>query len=619
MSAWCRSWPPSTFLWAVNFATDRDLLGNPRRLGGRLDNGCFETWCITDNRRATNLTNGKAYGDQLKYVTDITATDWTYDSSATEEEKEAKDAIKQLYDSIIGNHIAIDNADFWNENYGGNLYPHQGSVVYVMTDANLVIDTVGSSALFTVSEPIRPGYVLVKSGGSIYGQGNALQFGYVAAEKTFTTGTRYGLISMPFDCYINATESTNTFEAYTYDASARSAYNYEFKSDNSTLWKQYDKSVLMPGTNGWLMQMNSALAADEQMRFTGWAEQGNYVYEETVGRTEKLVELNQYDDRPSDGSGRFTRAEDMGWNMVGLPYLVSGYRTDDTEATDDFNMYLPHVIYKMDTDGEYIKLNNNVVYASQSWAAGERLSLNEGFFVQTAAIGEHELLRFRLPKFTGAGMLGMARPLLMMRNAAGAGDVLRVQPDEDADKQVSYTQGRDGIKWMMAETAQMYMLADNQARLSLLGSAPTETNIQLGISVPSNEGSAQYTFSLPEPEAFEEYESVWLIDREMNRVTNLLESDYTTTLEPETNHSRLVLRIGGLPLMENGKRVYIVYSYNGIAYIRGLIRGDEVALYSASGQVMLSTTAQETEMSIPLAGQGIYLVRVNDFTQKVMY
>lgn len=616
----------SNFAWAVNFDTDRDILGNPRRLGGRLDNGAFETWCVTDNRIATNLTNSKPLGDQLKYVTDITSSDWTYDAAtATEEEKAAKDAIKQFYDSIIDNYIAIDKADFWAENYGGNLYPHQGSVVYVMDNANLVVDNSGSSPLFAASNPVRPGYVLLKAGASVYGQSNALQFSYVAAEKPFAEGAQYGLISMPFDCNISATHSSLPFDAYTYDISARAAYNYEFQSDISDLWKSYDKTQQMPRTRGWLLKMNSALSATDTVRFVGWSAQGSYAYEETAGAIEKSVTLVQNDNLPGDGTGHFTKEEDMGWNLTGMPYLVSNYRTDDPFVQDDFNMHLPHILYKMNTEGKYVK--NSTSYAVTSWTGDETLSLHEGFFLQTAAIADHEDLHYALPVYDGPAPLMSPRHLLVLSNAAGEGDMLKVMPDDEVEKQVTYSPGRDGVKWMMKESPQLYLLTDmRDSRLSLLGSAPTETDMQLGVYIPSTSsdgGNAEafnlYTFSLPEREAFEEYRYVWLTDHKLNRVTNLLESSYTVPLEASTDNTRFSLKIGGFPIESEKGRDYIVYVHNHTLYVRGLIAGDKIAVYGVNGAMIVNTTSKGTEFIYPIPyGQGVYSVRVNDCGKKVV-
>jgi len=124
---------------------------------------------------------------------------------------------------------------------------------------------------------------------------------------------------------------------------------------------------------------------------------------------------------------------------------------------------------------------------------------------------------------------------------------------------------------------------------------------------------------LPEPEAFEGYPHVWLIDRALNRVTNLLEANYAAALSPGTDNSRFILRIGGFPY-ENmyGHREYIVYSWHRDLHIRGLVEGDIIQVYSLSGQMVLNTVARDPEFTaqLPQAG-GIYVVRVNDFTTKV--
>ena len=90
-------------------------------------------------------------------------------------------------------------------------------------------------------------------------------------------------------------------------------------------------------------------------RFNAFApELGKYVYTETGD--DKTVYLTQYDNRTA-GTGaelNFTRQEDMGWNMKGLPWLVSNYRTDTVLELGNYlrQMYIPHVFYQMDGDGD---------------------------------------------------------------------------------------------------------------------------------------------------------------------------------------------------------------------------------------------------------------------------
>ena len=580
----------------VGLAGDRDPLGNPRLLGTAPDVGCFETWYVNNNFSATNQT-------------DI-------------------------------HHV---------NNYGGHKYPHRGSVVYVMGSGNLVVDTYDDPATglvtetdptFTGENALRPGYVLVKDGGSIYGQGNDLKFSYVAAEKSFAADAQYGLISMPFDYYLTATSAPTTFKAYAYDAEERSAYNYVFKSEDSDLWKE-DLSAIqdegkMKRTEGWLLEFDRKLTAgdNKNVRFTGWgAITTDYVYEE--GSADKTVRLFQNDKRQAGtGSGlEFTRQEDMGWNLKGIPYLVSGYKTCDPDnpSGDNYNMNIPHVYYKMGGNGEYIPKGEGIIYTEQSWAGTAQLSLNEAFFTQTAVIGDYEAgvytnqyedLLFRHPVYSGsAPAYAMSRPLVWVRDMDGNGDLLTVDPDPEASKDVTYSFGRDGVKWMTLNAPQLYLLSKSNSRLSLLGAAPTETDLPLGIYVPDPDDSEprNFIFSLPEPEAFKDYSHVWLIDRALNRVTNLLEANYAIGLRAGTDNSRFILRIGGFPYETmDGQREYIVYSWHRQLHIRGLIEGDQIRVYSASGQLVLSATASDPEFTaeLPQAG-GIYAVRVNDFSTKV--
>jgi hypothetical protein len=188
-----------------------------------------------------------------------------------------------------------------------------------------------------------------------------------------------------------------------------------------------------------------------------------------------------------------------------------------------------------------------------------------------------------------------------------------------AAKTVEYSYGRDGLKWVSNNNSVLAYLLDSKrlSRISLLGAAPTEVDIPLGVSVPDSLCSV--TFSLPEPEAFEEYKYVWLVDYSLNRFTNLLFEDYETSVEPGENNRRFAIRIGGFPKTDqNGSRQYVVYAFDGTLHVRGLIAGDNIRVYSVTGQLILNTiaTTEEFTAELPQAG-GIYAVRVNDFNTKV--
>ena len=201
-------------------------------------------------------------------------------------------------------------------------------------------------------------------------------------------------------------------------------------------------------------------------------------------------------------------------------------------------------------------------------------------------------------------------------------DILTVMPDSTVDKTVRYNFGRDGMKWHTTDSMVHVWLLDSKrvSRISLLGSAPTEIDIPLGVFVPGKDQTANdFIFSLPEQEAFADYSYVWFIDYERNRIVNLLEGDYETDIQPGTHDNRFAVRIGGFPkTAEDGRRQYIVFANDGNLYIRGLINGDRIDVYTPAGQTVWSGIADATEMTLPLFYQSGYVVKVNSRTYKVV-
>ena len=598
----------------IAFRYDRDVLGNPRKIGTGVDMGALETWRVEKNtiREITARTNK------------------------------------------VGPESPVDENKFYAflENYGGNNYPHQGSVVYLMDSSamsmqyNTLPDFVD---LKTGLSPfaLRPGYMLLKPGASFYGNGHTVQMNYVAAEKRFKN-QRYSMTSFPFNYSkedITVTgydgvkdslilqKSPFNFNTYQYAGAARSAKDYVFQTDNSSLWLPID-TFNRTATDGYLMDFGTTIT-DTVLRFTSVAPSGKYIY--TEENDDKVIYLTQYDHRQA-GTGEelnFTSMENMGWNMKGLPWLVSNYRTDTILEEGNFlrQMYIPHVFYQMDGAGEYITQGDKI-YTSRSWDRGSIVSMGNAFFTQTATPKDTETVVFHLPycgknekasrpilravsrKHQSAGM--PSRSPLSDHPSQMTSDILTFFPDSTASKTVGYSYGRDGIKWTSNDgSAQVYMLdAKRISHISLLGSAPTEVDIPIGVYAPEGE---LFTFSLPEKEAFAGYEYIWLIDYEQKRYTNLLDEDYEVSLEPGENNHRFAVRIGPFPLTdEKGKRSYVVYTYSSQLFIRGLIAGDKIDIYTPEGKHVYSDVASSTEWQMPLFYQTGYIVKVNDKPHKVL-
>ncbi len=602
----------------ILFKWDRDVLGNPRKISSSVDMGALETWYVAekDAQEVTALTNKVTHEADAPLVRDTAFT----------------------------------------KNYGGNYYPHTGSVVYLMDSAAMTMQYETANDfkdLKDVDISLRPGFLLLKQGASFYGNGHEVQIGYIAAEKRFKD-QRYTMTAFPFNysvenitvtTYDGTTGALHTqlspfaFNTYQYNGAARSAKDYVFQTDNSDLWTKID-TVNRTATDGYLMDFGATLT-DTEIRFNAFAASGTYIYTEGEDNNsdgypdDKYIYLKQYDNRTA-GTGEslnFTSMENMGWNMKGLPWLVTNYRTDTILWEDNFlrQMYIPHVLYQMDGAGDYITEGDNV-YTSRSWDRGTVVSMGNAFFTQTATPRDTETVIFHIPYYgrnekASRPILRLVshRPNNMLRRQASSNvlfsDIVSFNPDPNIDKTVRYTYGRDGVKWLTSNrSAQVYLLDSKRTdRISLLGAAPTEVDIPLGVSVPDSLDNATFSFDLPEKEAFNGYRYVWLIDYLKNRTINLLESDYEAELPAGMLNTRFAVRIGGFPMTDSkGKREYLVFTFDGMLYVRGLIPGDKITVYATTGQLVTRDVATGNEWSVPLNNQTSYLVMVNDSPHKVV-
>lgn len=633
----------------VNFDLDLDILGNPRRLGTRVDNGAYETWRVSDARFADNVTNPS-------YTT----------------------------------------------NYGGHRYPHPGSVVYVMNGGNLVFATNGDTPLFTSVNPVRPGYVYVQEGGSVYGHGNTLQFPYVAADKSFAAREQRRLMAFPFDVSLAATMATEpqtdddaavtslnvaaapAFTPYSYDAVGRSAYGYQYKADNSPLWKTDIAALLnsngqVARTEGWLMEFASEPASDpasepdvaQTLRFTGWGSGTAAAYDED-GSDKKNVALDQHNANVVAASTlypRFTQLENMGWNLKGQPWLVSHFRTDASSADGtDYRMNVPHVIYH-NVDNTLAAINAmpdgnpkgapdeqavaaakatavryGQFYTAQSWGSGTDIALGDGFFTQTAIIATddnkgQEQLVFRRPEYAGTPVAPVKDDLLTVDlwsrsdTTAVWADAVQLCARADADADMPYRLNSDGVKWLALDPAapQLWLENEGGTAFSLAAHAPLATLLPLTVRTTPE---ATITFALRQrAAAADSLQAVWLIDREQNRMVNLLDESYTTGIgtageaAAQTSGTtadvagRFFLQLGGMAQMPEAPattHAYRVYVRDRVLHILGTNPGDRIRVHTPAGALVLTAEAANDHYHTPLRQEGVYLVTIEHETHKIL-
>ena len=373
----------------VNYDTDRDLLGNLRLLTGvssadKIDRGAFETWRIDQD---VECTSTDADGNLTSY------------------------------------------------------YPHPGSVVYIMKGKNLVMEqyaaTTDENAVVTQTSgtALRPAYLLVQEGASLYGNGNNVNVGYVGLERTVSN--KGSMVSVPYAMnYLGSTPATNgvgiptyastgvltlgtatAAEAYSYNGVGRSAWNSTFYDTQSAYWTSLYNDKATDANTGVLYKP----ATSSTYRFTAQGDADDmtkYVYTEAVDEISKTVTLTQHDDRTStNGAADFTEKEDMGWNCIGLPWLVSNYDTSakETLSTEShYNMDIPHTLWlwydgKTYPDGTTAADGDGGYYSVSSWDttdwhlaadATARIWTGEGIFTQTAAVSDTEDLMFYRPVYS---------------------------------------------------------------------------------------------------------------------------------------------------------------------------------------------------------------------------
>lgn len=594
----------------VDYTSDRDLLGNPRFIGSNVDKGCFETWWS----RGAMTESG----------------------------------------SVVPNVLYAD-AD--PDNYNGQNYPHEGSVVYLQKYGNLICDVKSdNSPYFTKDNPLRPGYVLASEGGSLYGQGNTIELRYVAAERTIEG--QYSLVSLPFDMnyktgYADVSSAasavmpfvtTTTYDSnnnvtetavppfnnrYEYDGEARSNYKYSFAESNSTCWKPLTTNT-RTANEGMLIDRGST-ATEQKLRFTAYgATAADYPYRESADKD--YVTLTQYDDRASTSGGAdFTSVYNMGWNLKGMPYLISSYPIYQKMDDGSYAMNVPHVIYTMEPKGSYV--------TKRSWESDNTLSPGEAFFTQTATINKKEHLHFAQLFYTSSASTntGNTRNALNISlssvDATGedayrsvgvshAAGVVSLQPvDNTSDEYASlvYSINRDGAKFMSMNPAipDIAVCGAGGEMMSLVGAAPVEKEISLATRVGS---TGRYTFSLDKSVGVSPATTeVWLKDYQTGIVTNLMEDDYTAEITVGENPASPVLTTGRFSLTIGGMRPDIgerdesgagwTISINRChVTVSGLSTDSDVLFYTTDGILRHRATPYLGKCEAELS-PGVYVVR----------
>ncbi|MCI6460561.1 MAG: hypothetical protein MSA35_04240, partial [Prevotella sp.] len=457
-----------------------------------------------------------------------------------------------------------------------------------------------------------------------YKTGDADISSAASAVMPFVTTTTY-------DSNNNVTETAvSQFSRYEYDGEARSNYKYSFAESNSTCWKPLTTDTCT-ANEGMLIDRGST-ATEQTLRFTAYgATAADYPYRESADKD--YVTLTQYDDRTStDGGSDFTSVYNMGWNLKGMPYLISAYPISQQMEDGSYAMNVPHIIYTMKPDGSYV--------TKQSWASSDNtLSPGEAFFTQTATINDKEHLHFAQLFYTSSASTNTASTRYALNISLSSADatgedayrsvgvshaagVVSLQPvDNTSDEYASlvYSINRDGAKFMSMNPSipDIAVCGAGGEMMSLSGAAPVEKEISLATRVGS---TGRYIFSLDRSAGVSPATTeVWLKDYQTGIVTNLMEDDYTAEITTGENPASPVLTTGRFSLTiggarpdigerdENSARWRISINHCHVS-ISGLSTDSDVLFYTTDGILRHRATPFLGKCEAELS-PGVYVVR----------
>lgn len=540
---------------------NHDLAGN-KRTRDNVDNGCFETWYLTEDAEAKKA-------------------DYPHGKKAD--------------------------------------YPHGKSVVYVMAeDKELKLD----NTLYTETNPFSPGFLLLKHHAGLRGNNSYVNLTNFAVERNLKAGTNF--FSMPFKATNMEVEGTNNpadgrVTAYYYNAATRAKYDYKFDQSKSKAWvRGVDNQRNF--TAGFRMD-----AKADKMDATGKMTVRFYgiSYTEKDGRTNKslldkitLVQNNNQQPWSSSNGGglKFTHKENMGWNLFGSPYLCAMNYSD---------MEYGRVIYQYDDNDKDKDKGNDNDNDNGIYKAINTDGIKTGYipamdavFTQTATLDNSEIVivEHSEAKATKAYAEPQALNIAITQNSrtsrAGNGtpvdDQLQLNAVPVQEAKSDFDLGSDGVKWMTSQNAQIYATR-NGGRYSLLSAVSIEAEQSIGISLPE---TGEYTISIPEECDASEYETVWLKDKETGKAIDLKEGDYRfhASQAGEQNH-RFTISFNRMATDMKSDISIQAIGFRTIV-LKGLQPNDLISVYAADGVLALQKKAKAEKEQVRTAIQGNVIVEV---------
>lgn len=524
---------------------NHDLAGN-KRTRDNVDNGCFETWYLTEDAEAKKA-------------------DYPHGKKAD--------------------------------------YPHGKSVVYVMAeDKELKLD----NTFYTETNPFSPGFLLLKHHAGLRGNNSYVNLTNFAVERNLKKGTNF--FSMPFKATkmeVSGFENPETsgIIAYYYNAATRAKYDYKFGKTNSEAWiRGVDNQRNF--TAGFRIDAEKA----KTVRFYGksYTEKDGRTIRSLLGQITLAQNNNQQPWSSSNGGGlKFTHKENMGWNLFGSPYLCAMnysdmeygrviYQCDEKGNYKTINTYDSATGSTLDG---YIPAMDAVFTQTATLDNSENVIVTHSPARATTAYAGTRALDIAI---TQNNRISRAS------NGTPADDQLQLNAVPAQEAKSDFDLGSDGVKWMTSQNAQIYATR-NGGRYSLLSAISIEAEQSIGICLPE---TGEYTISIPEECDASEYETVWLKDKETGKAIDLKEGDYRfhASQAGEQNH-RFTISFNRMATDMKSDISIQAIGFRTIV-LKGLQPNDLISVYAADGVLALQKKAKAEKEQVRTAIQGNVIVEV---------
>ena len=559
------------------------------------------------NRASVNTYNKYVKDEYWKYQLDETDKANINANTDASKTQGCIDMVMHNHD-LAGNQRIRDNVDngcfetwYLTENTVANKddYPHGKSVVYVMAvDKELKLD----NGFYTETNPFSPGFLLLKHHAGLRGNNSYVNLTNFAVERNLKAGTNF--FSMPFKATNMEVEGTNnpadgSVIAYYYNAATRAKYDYKFEpSKESKAWvKGVDNQRNF--TAGFRMDAK----ADKTVRFYGisYTENGSQ-----FGQITLVQNNNQQPWSSSNGGGtKFTHKENMGWNLFGSPYLCAMNYSD---------MEYGRVIYQCEENGSYKAINT---YDSNTGNSTDGyIPAMDAVFTQTATLDNSEsvIVNHSEAKATTAYQATRALDIAITQSSrtsrAGNGtpvdDQLQLNAVPAQEAKSDFDMGSDGVKWMASQNAQIYA-SRNGGRYSLLSAVSIEAEQSIGVSLPE---TGEYSICIPEDCDANEYETVWLKDKETGKAVDLKDGSYQFyAAQAGEMNNRFNISFNRKET-DMKSDITIIPNGNYHILIKGLKQNDLIRIYGTSGVLALQKQAKSDTEQLRSPVNGTVAVEV---------